>query len=167
MVDIATGEGSLTELALFKSKPACAHLVALDLSKSMLLKAYARFRKKAVTLIRGDVMKLPFQDQRIPLMTCFGGLNSFPDFDQALAEMLQKLSPGGRLRGSFLLLPQAKWRQNQIQKWIKKAYQTITLTEVDAKKRMRLVSQKNRSRISEWQCVGDVLLFEILKEAPH
>ena len=164
IVDIATGEGSLTEIALFKgwSKKA-KRVVILDLSRAMLKKAVDRFQKKNTVLIRGDVMKLPFRDESISVMTCFGGLNSFPDFEQALAQMLKKLAPNGVLRGSFLLFPDSPWRQKQIRKWIEKGYQTTAMAPGETREKMEKVTKAQGSKISQWICVGDVLLFEIRK----
>ena len=168
IVDIATGEGSLTEIALFKGKSKKAkRVVVLDLSRSMLRKAATRFRNriqnKDVILIRGDAMKLPFRDESIQTMSCFGGLNSFPDFEGALSQMIKKLATGGVLRGSFLLFPESPWRQRQILKWLEKGYQTTVMNPSETKEKLEKVVKNTTSKISQWVLVGDVLLFEIRK----
>ena len=156
VVDIATGEGSLTELALFKARPKAESVVAIDISARMLEKAYLRFQRKPVKLL-GDVMHLPFGNQSVPLLSCFGGLNSFPSMDGALTEMRRILNPQGRIRGSILLFPSTPWRQKLVREWIQKGYQTVSPSEEDFKTAV----SKARFRATEWKRIGDVLLFEL------
>lgn len=159
VVDIASGEGSLTRLALFKGKKKATRVIALDLSESMLAKAKKLLKGLPVNLVRGDVMHLPFADDSVEAMTCFGGLNSFPSLQGALAELKRVLSPTGVLRGSFLLMPEARWRSDRVRKWIALGYQTTSISSsefVDELKRSGL-------KLAVSQRIGDVFLFELRK----
>lgn len=163
IVDIATGDGSLTKAALFglkKFRP--SKLFAIDISSDMLLKAKNNLPLDTITFIRGDVCQLPFLSQTVPAMSCFGGLNSFPSGENALKEMARCLKPSGVLRGSVLLLPDSSWRKNLVLKWIKKGYQTEEVTE----KRFLMWIENARFKLTCLERYGDVLLFELRPLSP-
>ena len=156
IVDLATGDGSLTRAALFSNrKLAPDALVAIDLSEEMLKRAIKKLPAYTV-MIKGDVLALPFASASLPMVTCFGGFNSFQSAATALCEIRRVLNPNGLLRGSVLLLPTAKWKQRKISAWIQKGYQTqtVSLEEFESWlfKADLVLTEKKR--------VGDVLLFE-------
>lgn len=158
VIDLATGDGSTTSLALFKSKKMRADkIVGLDISSEMLEKAYKKRPPECTQLIRGDICQLPFQDHSVSAMSCFGGLNSFPSGGKALQEMARCLNKNGILRGSVLLLPKTPWRQNLVKDWIKKCYQT---EEVNEQKFRNWVNQSSL-HLSHYETHGYVLLFEL------
>lgn len=158
IVDLATGDGSLTKLALFLSRKLRAEeLVAIDISGNMLQKARKNLPAGAAQLVRGDVMALPFPDASLPAISLFGGLNSFPDGGGALKEAARTLAKDGIIRGSVLLMPSTPWRRRLVGDWIRKGYQTEEVTT---------------DKFSTWvrdaglACAllerhGDVLLFEL------
>lgn len=162
IVDIATGDGSLTKTALFGSKKLVASkAVVIDLSGDMLRKAKRKLRGYPVTLLRGDVCELPFVSQSVPAMSCFGGLNSFPSGETALKEIARCLMPNGILRGSVLLLPQTPRRKKLVQHWIRQGYQSEAVTE---EKFLRWVKHSNL-KLTCLEKYGDVLLFELKSPA--
>lgn len=160
VVDLATGDGSLTSLALFGSEKArAARIVALDISEAMLRKARRKLPPARATLVRGDVRRLPFAAGSVKLLTCFGGFNSFPSGLEAMREMARTLAPRGRLRGSVLLMPDALWRRRLIMRWIRKGYQSEAVAMGDfldwtAGSGLELVGKERN---------GDVLLFDLKK----
>lgn len=159
IVDIATGDGSLTALALFRGSLKAEKVLCIDLSRDMLVRAQRKLRFSGVTLLRGDVDHLPLRSNSCDAMTCFGGLNSFPSHSSALSEFQRVLSPGGVLRGSALLLPKALWRRRLIYHWISKGYQSVIINEQD------LLNSFENAGLSAVNTVryGDVLLFEVQK----
>jgi len=160
VVDVATGEGSLTRMCLCKrSKTHADRILGLDISGDMLRKARKKLKRPDVVLARADVQKLPFPDGSVKAMTCFGGLNSFPSGAVATKEMARVLHPEGRLRGSVLLLPESNWRRKLVRKWIVEGYQT---EEVTPEILHRWVEDAGLTFRQE-ERHGDVILFEVGK----
>lgn len=158
VVDLATGDGSLTRLALFGSrKKRAANLLGIDISGNMLRKAKKKLPAAQSTLLRADVMQLPFADGSVSGLSCFGGLNSFPNGGHALRECARVLARDGVMRGSVLLTPTSSWRRNLVLGWIEKGYQTDTL---DLQKFEAWVNDaKLQIALSERH--GDAYLFEL------
>jgi SAM-dependent methyltransferase len=160
VVDVATGEGTLTRMALLKKKRKRAkRVLGLDISGDMLRKATKKLPPDDATLMRADVQQLPFPDASVRAMTCFGGLNSFPSGAVALKEMARCLAPDGRLRGSILLLPASRWRANAVRKWIREGYQTeeVTLEVLEGWVAGAGLTFSHKERH------GDVILFELMR----
>jgi ubiquinone/menaquinone biosynthesis C-methylase UbiE len=164
VLDIATGDGSLTATALDPEKNANVEsLVCLDISPDMLNKAKKKLKSARCKFVLGDVGKMPFADGQFSVISCFGGLNSFPDVPLALREINRVLSPHGKLRGSVLLLPQSPWRQRRIHQWIEEGYQTQTIT---TDKLSKWISEA-RFELSVQTHIGDVVLFELKKSKDY
>lgn len=162
VLDIATGDGSLTAAALKPGKnPNLQKLVCLDISSDMLEKAKKNLKSEACQFVLGDVGNMPFNDGEFSVISCFGGLNSFPDVPLALKEMYRVLSNNGRIRGSALLLPKAQWRQKKIKQWIQEGYQTQSIVT----DQLFTWFSDARFKIIQQQQIGDVLLFEIAKKS--
>ncbi len=160
VLDIATGDGSLTEAALKPGKNQnLESLVCLDISSDMLDKARKNLSSPPTEFVLGDVGKMPFKDGQYSVVACFGGLNSFPDVPLALSEIYRVMAPYGKIRGSALLLPASPWRQKKIQQWIEEGYQTQTITKEKFKKWV----QDSGFKVSVETQIGDVLLFELVK----
>lgn len=160
VLDIATGDGSLTAAALKPAKNASIEsLVCLDISPDMLEKAKKNLKSSKCQFVLGDVGKMPFADGQYGVISCFGGLNSFPDVPLALKEIHRVLTAQGKVRGSALLLPDSSWRQKKIQQWIEEGYQTQTITRAQLGKWF----QEAGFKMSVENQIGDVVLFEIKK----
>jgi ubiquinone/menaquinone biosynthesis C-methylase UbiE len=157
ILDIATGDGSLTAAALFKGSKKPKKILCLDISPEMLDRAEKKIASKAAKFVVGDVMKLPFADRSQKTIACFGGLNSFPSGGDALKEIQRILHPEGLVRGSVLLFPKANWRQNLIRKWIQQGYQTEIVTE----EIFKFWIQQASLTLTKCYRYGDVLLFEL------
>ena len=146
----------MTCAALLKQKKfPKPQLKILDLSPNMLQKAITKMPSDT-QVIKGDVMHLPFSTASHPLITCFGGFNSFPSAKEALLEIHRVLQPGGYLRGSVLLMPTANWKQKRILHWIKKGYQS----EVIHLSYFESWLQQAGFSITSQHRMGDVFLFE-------
>jgi ubiquinone/menaquinone biosynthesis C-methylase UbiE len=161
VLDIATGDGSLTAAALKPGKNQnIEKLVCLDISPDMLEKARKNLKSGPCEFVLGDVGKMPFSDKQFPLISCFGGINSFPDVPLALKEIHRVLKDNGHVRGSILLLPDSPWRQKKIQQWIEEGYQTQTVT---LEKFDRWTKDAGFNVFEKMQ-IGDVLLFDLTKK---
>ena len=93
-LDLCCGTGDIA-FALARSG---AEVTGLDFSAPML--EVARHRTEAqlpVRWVRGDALRLPFSENQFDLITIGYGLRNLSNFDQAVAEMLRVLKPGGRL----------------------------------------------------------------------
>tara|TARA_B110001454_G_C12723330_1_gene436717 strand:- start:47 stop:691 length:645 start_codon:yes stop_codon:yes gene_type:complete len=160
ILDIATGDGSLTAAALSPAKTVNVEsLICLDISPDMLNKARRNLKSEKCQFVLGDVGKMPFSNGQFKVVSCFGGLNSFPDVPLALKEIHRILSADGKVRGSALLLPQSPWRQKKIRQWIEEGYQTQTITTSKLKKWIGDAG----FNISVENQIGDVVLFELKK----
>jgi SAM-dependent methyltransferase len=161
IVDLATGDGSLTRLALFGSRSRSAkNIIAIDISSSMLLKAKRKLPKDRTRFIRGDALQLPFKDASVSWVSCFGGFNSFPSGEKVMKELARVLRPGGVLRGSVLLLPQIPWRKKRVMSWIRQGYQTEVVTHDVFDGWVR----SSGLNLTLCERHGDVLLFELRRE---
>ncbi len=161
ILDVATGDGSLTAAALKPNKNIkLEKLICLDISEAMLTKAKVKLKSEKCSFVLADVSKMPFLDEEFSVVSCFGGLNSFPDIPLALREIRRVLASSGRVRGSALLLPESEWRQKKIEQWIVEGYQTQLIT----KDKLRQWFLEARLDITIEKQIGDVLLFEIVKK---
>ncbi|HVX44919.1 MAG TPA: demethylmenaquinone methyltransferase [Mycobacteriales bacterium] len=89
ILDVAAGTGVSTE-ELARSG---ASVVGCDFSLGML----RANRGRAVPLLAGDALRLPFRDGAFDAVTISFGLRNVNDVDQALAEFRRVVRPGGRL----------------------------------------------------------------------
>ncbi len=162
VLDVATGDGSLTAAALKPRKnKKLEKLVCLDISEAMLKKAKLNLKSEKCSFVLGDVGKMPFQDGEFSVISCFGGLNSFPDIPLALREIRRVLADNGRIRGSALLLPDSEWRQKKIEQWIAEGYQT----QIIMKDKLKQWFLEAGLDLTFEKQIGDVLLFEIIKKS--
>ncbi|EOS57494.1 demethylmenaquinone methyltransferase [Paenibacillus barengoltzii] len=76
-------------------------IVGLDFSAKMLeygrLKVQERGLDSQITLVQGNAMELPFEDNRFDYVTIGFGLRNVPDLRQVLREMQRVVKPGGKV----------------------------------------------------------------------
>jgi ubiquinone/menaquinone biosynthesis methyltransferase len=92
VLDLACGTGDLMFAAAARARVA----VGLDITYRML--QLARLRRspgRAIGLVGGDMLALPFRDARFELVTTGYGLRNVVDLRAALAEIYRVLAPGG------------------------------------------------------------------------
>ncbi|MCB1136330.1 MAG: class I SAM-dependent methyltransferase [Chlamydiia bacterium] len=160
LVDIATGDGTLTKKALFPLWGGKVQaLLVLDISKDMLAKALKKLPSDRTLFVQGDVMAPPFRQSSLRHITCFGGFNSFASGAEAMQRIAAVLAPGGVMRGSVLLTPKRAWRRKAVDLFIRWGLQT---EHVDFHQFVNWV-QGAGLRLVEAIRYGDVLLFEVAK----
>lgn len=96
-LDVCCGTGDWT-IALAESTGKEGRVVGLDFSKNMLAVAEEKVAEKGlkhVTLIQGNAMELPFDDNSFDYVTIGFGLRNVPDYMQVLKEMYRVTKPGG------------------------------------------------------------------------
>ena len=95
VVDIATGSGLIIPW-IAEKRP--REIIGIDISRNMLGEAEKRAKKyglRNLTLIRGDVERLPFKDGSIERVISTFSLTTIPDYERAIDEMLRIMKPGG------------------------------------------------------------------------
>ncbi len=96
-LDVCCGTGDWT-VTLAESAGKDGRVVGLDFSKNMLAVANEKMEEKGleqVTLIQGNAMELPFDDNSFDYVTIGFGLRNVPDYMQVLEEMHRVTKPGG------------------------------------------------------------------------
>ena len=91
VLDACCGTGDLALAAQAQG----GKVTGLDFSEGMLERA--RRKSSDVEWIRGDLLRLPFQDSAFDAVTVGFGVRNVEDLDRALRELRRVLKPGGRL----------------------------------------------------------------------
>lgn len=98
VLDLCCGTGDWT-IDLAKTVGTTGKSVGLDFSKNMLEIAKEKIEQagvsKQTTLLQGDAMALPFEDNTFDLVTIGFGLRNVPDASHVLKEMHRVVKPGG------------------------------------------------------------------------
>lgn len=98
-IDLCCGTGDWT-IALAKAVGPSGQVVGLDFSDEMLKIADKKVRAAGlsdrVTLVKGDAMKLPYENGQFDLATIGFGLRNVPDADQVLHEMSRVVHARGQ-----------------------------------------------------------------------
>jgi ubiquinone/menaquinone biosynthesis C-methylase UbiE len=94
VLDVATGTG----FTAFALEPHVRRVVGLDLTIGMLAEARRlQARAAGVAWVVGDAEALPFAGGAFSVVTVRRAPHHFPRLEQAVAEMLRVLAPGGRV----------------------------------------------------------------------
>lgn len=76
-------------------------IIGLDFSRNMLDVGQSKVDKlglsEQITLIQGDAMDLPFEDNSFDFVTIGFGLRNIPDTNKCLKEMRRVVKPGGKI----------------------------------------------------------------------
>jgi demethylmenaquinone methyltransferase / 2-methoxy-6-polyprenyl-1,4-benzoquinol methylase len=91
VLDACCGTGDLALAAQAQG----GKVTGLDFSEGMLERA--RRKSSDVEWIRGDLLRLPFQDAAFEAVTVGFGVRNVEDLDRALRELRRVLKPAGRL----------------------------------------------------------------------
>ncbi len=99
-IDLCCGTGDWT-IALAKAVGPSGQVVGLDFSDEMLKIAEKKVREAGVsdrvTLIQGDAMKVPYDNDKFDVATIGFGLRNVPDADQVLREMVRVVRSNGKI----------------------------------------------------------------------
>ncbi|WP_273852258.1 demethylmenaquinone methyltransferase [Guptibacillus spartinae] len=74
--------------------------IGLDFSENMLEVGQVKVnekKKENVTLLHGNAMNLPFEDNSFDYVTIGFGLRNVPDYNQVIKEMYRVVKPGGQV----------------------------------------------------------------------
>lgn len=94
VLDVCCGTGDIT--ARIASQHTHVRVTGLDFSSEMLKVAHARTdAMNNVTLIEGNAMELPFEDNSFDAAVVSFGLRNTPDYQQVLCEMARVVRSGG------------------------------------------------------------------------
>lgn len=100
LLDCATGTADQI-LTLLSKVPQITEAVGIDLAEEMLAIGRTKVQEQGfaskVTLIKGDVLQLPFSESSFDCVTIAFGIRNFTDPLGGLKEMCRVLHPGGRL----------------------------------------------------------------------
>jgi SAM-dependent methyltransferase len=95
-LDVACGSGAVTRLLAERVAPA-GRAIGLDIDVAMLEVARSVVTHPSVAWVKGEALRLPFDDGVFDLVFCQQGLQFFQDRLQALREMRRVLRSSGRL----------------------------------------------------------------------
>ena len=98
-LDVCCGTADWT-IALADAVGESGSVFGLDFSKNMLQIGEEKVKEKNlsnVTLLHGNAMELPFEDNSFDYVTIGFGLRNVPDYMQVLREMYRVVKPGGKV----------------------------------------------------------------------
>ena len=97
ILDVCTGTADFA-IAYAKTSPD-RHVFGVDFSAEMLEEGKKRVENQKlqsrITLIEGDALALPFEDNRFSVVSVSYGIRNTSDANQALSEMVRVCVPGG------------------------------------------------------------------------
>lgn len=97
-IDLCCGTCDWT-ISMANTSGESGHIVGLDFSEGMLNVGRQKVNKggldKQITLVQGNAMSLPFEDNRFDYATIGFGLRNVPDYVKVLEEMKRVVKPGG------------------------------------------------------------------------
>ena len=99
VLDIGSGAGMDLLLAARRVGPA-GHAIGVDMTDAMIERARKSAADAGLTQVeirKGDATALPAADGSVDVVISNGVLNLVPEKEQAFAEILRILKPGGRL----------------------------------------------------------------------
>ena len=94
-----------------------SNIICIDISIDMLRIANKRINQPNISLIKGDVGQLPFEDNFFDIVFSMNGFHAFPDKEKAFNETWRVLKKGGYFIGCFYIKGESKitdWLINTI-----------------------------------------------------
>ena len=94
-----------------------SNIICVDISIDMLSIANKRINQPNISLIKGDVGQLPFEDNFFDIVFSMNGFHAFPDKEKAFNETWKKKKKGGYFIGCFYIKGESKitdWLINTI-----------------------------------------------------
>ncbi|WP_226657421.1 demethylmenaquinone methyltransferase [Pseudalkalibacillus hwajinpoensis] len=98
-LDVCCGTADWT-IAMADAVGESGTAIGLDFSENMLEVGQVKVnekKKENVTLIHGNAMNLPFEDNSFDYVTIGFGLRNVPDYNQVIKEMYRVVKPGGQV----------------------------------------------------------------------
>ncbi|MED4159479.1 demethylmenaquinone methyltransferase [Shouchella clausii] len=98
-LDVCCGTGDWT-LALSEAVGEHGSVIGLDFSENMLAvgrEKVADAKRTNISLVHGNAMALPYDDNTFDYVTIGFGLRNVPDYMQVLQEMCRVAKPGGKI----------------------------------------------------------------------
>ncbi|PAF11075.1 bifunctional demethylmenaquinone methyltransferase/2-methoxy-6-polyprenyl-1,4-benzoquinol methylase [Shouchella clausii] len=98
-LDVCCGTGDWT-LALSEAVGEQGSVIGLDFSENMLAvgrEKVAAAKRTNISLVHGNAMALPYDDNTFDYVTIGFGLRNVPDYMQVLQEMCRVAKPGGKI----------------------------------------------------------------------
>jgi ubiquinone/menaquinone biosynthesis C-methylase UbiE len=128
VLDVATGTGRIP-LALCHHARFEGHIIALDLSRKMLVQAVTKIQEEHfedyVTFMRADARRIAFDDNSFDVVTCMEALEFMPEPLAALQELVRVLRPAGilltTLRINERLMPGKLWSEETMRQHLQNA----------------------------------------------
>jgi demethylmenaquinone methyltransferase / 2-methoxy-6-polyprenyl-1,4-benzoquinol methylase len=100
VLDLCTGTADLA-IAAHQARPGAALVVGVDFAAAMLAIGAQKIRRaglgRAITLVRGDAMRIPVADRAVDAVTVAFGIRNVEDPEAACRDIARVLKPGGRL----------------------------------------------------------------------
>jgi demethylmenaquinone methyltransferase/2-methoxy-6-polyprenyl-1,4-benzoquinol methylase len=100
VLDLCTGTADLA-LAARQAQPGAARVIGVDFAGAMLTIGMEKIRRagfdRAISLVRGDAMRIPVADASVDAVTIAFGIRNVEDPEVACRDIARVLRPGGRL----------------------------------------------------------------------
>jgi demethylmenaquinone methyltransferase/2-methoxy-6-polyprenyl-1,4-benzoquinol methylase len=97
-IDVCTGTGDWA-IAMAQQVGPEGKIVGLDFSQEMLRYSYPKIKaagvEKQISMIYGNAMELPYEDNTFDYATIGFALRNVPDIRRVLSEMMRVVKPGG------------------------------------------------------------------------
>lgn len=98
-IDLCCGTGDWT-ISLAEAVGPTGEVVGLDFSQNMLDVGAQKIKAKhldQITLVNGDAMSIPYEDNTFDYATIGFALRNVPDYKQVIREMMRVVKPGGQV----------------------------------------------------------------------
>ncbi|WP_367270499.1 class I SAM-dependent methyltransferase [Ruminococcus sp.] len=160
LLDVPVGTGVFTHKKYDVLKN--ADITCLDYSADMLEQACERLKaQKNITLVQGDVGKLPYEKGEFDVVLSMNGFHAFPDKKAAFCETFRVLKKGGKFIACFYVKGRSRVTDCLVKNFlVKKGWFTPPFDTVQTlKKRLEKVYD-----IEEFKAEGSIVYFCAVKK---